>query len=438
MSNDLPTEGNGDRPSSWLACLTSTLARRMLLWILAISAVMAVMATSVQLLFDYQRDVSDLEQAMRYIEENQLPGLADAAWNFHTDALKVQLEGIGRSPWVAGALVRYGPNQAAELTTGAIEVGRPEVLQFPLRRNVGSNVVVVGHIYIAPNLRDLYGRTIHRIAVVLSTQAVKSLVISTCILVLVSGMITRHLTQMAEFAKSFEPGKDFTRFILRRAPRTPPDELTVLANCLNDAYHRLYTAHEFEVRHNEILSKEVSLRTAELREAHQAIAKLATTDRLTSVANRLGLEEAFARELARAERYDSSMAVILTDVDKFKAVNDSFGHQAGDTVLQEFAAILLGEARNTDIVGRWGGEEFLILCPETDAEAAITLAERMRASVAAHGFPVAGNQTSSFGVTAFRSGDTEAALVKRADDALYRAKNSGRNRVECDLPALSP
>jgi diguanylate cyclase (GGDEF)-like protein len=404
----------------------------MLLWILAISAVMAVLATSVQLLFDYQRDVSDLEQAMRYIEENQLPGLADAAWNFHADALKVQLDGIGHSPWVAGALVRYGPNHAAELTAGAIDIGRPEIRQFPLHRNVGSNVVAVGHIYIAPNLHDLYGRTLRRVAVVLSTQAVKSLVISTCILVLVSGMITRHLTQMAEFAKSFKPGRDFTRFVLRRGPKAPHDELTVLANCLNDAYHRLYTAHEFEVRHNEILSKEVALRTAELREAHQAIAKLATTDRLTGLANRLGLEEAFSRELARAERYDNPMAIILTDVDKFKSVNDTYGHQVGDIVLQEISAILVHDARNTDIVGRWGGEEFLILCPETDAEAAAILAERMRASIAAHGFSVVGSRTSSFGVATFRSGDTEAAIVKRADDALYRAKEGGRNRVDCE------
>jgi diguanylate cyclase (GGDEF)-like protein len=405
----------------------------MLLWILAISAVMAVMATSVQLLFDYRRDVSDLEQAMRYIEENQLPGLADAAWNFHADALKVQLEGIGRSPWVAGALVRYGPNQAAELASGAIDLAQPEVLQFPLRRNVGSNVVLVGHVYIAPNLRDLYGRTIRRVAVVLSTQAVKSLVISTCILLLVSGMITRHLTQMAEFAKSFQVGETFSPFTLRRGERARRDELAVLADCLNDAYCRLHTAHEFEVRHNEILSREVALRTAELQEAHRAIAKLATTDRLTGTVNRLGLEEAFARELARAQRYQAPMAVILADVDKFKSVNDSFGHQVGDVVLKEFAEILQSEARHTDVVGRWGGEEFLILCPETDAEAAAVLAERMRSSIAAHDFPQVGTRTGSFGIAAFRADDTEATLVKRADDALYRAKNGGRDRVEREL-----
>jgi diguanylate cyclase (GGDEF)-like protein len=425
-----------DRPRRWwggrLSGMTRGLARRMLLWILAISAVMAVMATSVQLSVDYQRDMSDLEQAMHYIEENQLPALAEAAWNFHADALKVQIEGIGRSPWVAGAMVRYGPNLSAEVSTGDIQIQRPEVLEFPLRRSVGNNVVLVGQIYIAPNLRDLYRRTIDRIAVVLATQAVKSLVISTAILLLVSGLVTRHLTQMAEFAKTFEPGKSFTPFLLRRGRKPPQDELTVLADCLNDAYRRLYAAHEFELRHSEMLSEQVALRTAELREAHEELARIARTDRLTGLLNRLGLDEAFAREIARAERYGKPMAAIIIDVDHFKAVNDTHGHQAGDAVLKEFAVLLAGVARRADITGRWGGEEFLILCPETDIEAACRVAERMRESVAVHDFPQVGPVTGSFGVTAFRPGETEDALVKRADQALYRAKQDGRNRVAWD------
>mgnify|MGYP001809684764 CR=1 FL=1 len=420
---------------SWVSGMTRGVAGRMLLWILVISAVTAVMATSVQLFFDYRRDVSDLEQAMRYIEENQLPGLAEAAWNFHTDALRVQLDGIGHSAWVAGAMVRYGPSQTAELSTGNIHVTQAEVLKFPLLRHVGTKQVLVGEIYVAPNLSNLYGRTINRIAVVLSTQAVKSLVISTSILLLASGMITRHLTAMAQFAKSFEPGKPFAPFVLRRKRQAPHDELAVLSDGLNDAYGRLYAAHQFEVRHNERLSEQVAQRTAELREAHEALAKLATTDRLTGLANRLGLDNAFARELVRAERYGKPLAVILTDIDEFKQVNDTHGHQAGDDVLQEFAAILQREARGSDTVGRCGGEEFLILCPETDLAEALIIAERIRLAVANHTFAAIGNKTSSFGVAALQQSDTEASLVKRADQALYRAKANGRNLVESEQAA---
>lgn len=409
--------------------LASGLARRMLLWILSISAVAALMATSVQLFVDYRRDVSDLEQGLHYIEQNQLPGLADAAWNFNVAGLQVQLDGIGRSPWVAGALLRYGPSQSAELRTGEIPPDGAKSYEFVLQRNA----VVVGKILIAPNLHTLYGRTIDRIAVVLVTQGVKSLVISISILVLTTWMITRHLRQMAEFAKSFEPGKDFVPFVLRRSPQAPSDELTVLADGLNDAYRRLTTAHEFEVRHNEILSEEVTLRTAELREAHHKLAKLAVTDKLTGLLNRLGLEEAFEREIPRAESGQQSLAVILTDIDQFKSVNDTWGHLVGDALLQEFAALLLREARGADVIGRWGGEEFLILCPQTSLEGATLLAERMRGVVAAHVVEPVGHRTSSFGVAAFRPGDTEDSLVKRADDALYLAKQGGRNRVVSEV-----
>nr|WP_316644199.1 diguanylate cyclase [uncultured Roseateles sp.] len=410
----------------WIPGMASGLARRMLLWILAISAVMALMATSVQLFFDYRRDVSDLEQGLHYIEQNQLPGLADAAWNFNAAGLQLQLDGIGRSPWVAGAMVRYGPSQSAELKAGEMDIDERAAYAFPLRRNE----VLVGKIYIAPNLHALYGRTIDRIAIVLATQGVKSLGISISILLLTAGMITRHLTQMAEFAKSFQPGKDFTPFRLRRGPRPPRDELTVLADGLNDAYRRLNTAHGFEVRHNEILSEEVALRTAELREAHEKLIKLSVTDKLTGLLNRLGLEEAFTREIASAEASGRPMALILTDIDQFKSVNDTWGHQVGDTILQEFAAILLREARAGDVIGRWGGEEFLILCPQTSLEEAARLAERMRASVAAQVFSVVGSKTSSFGIAIFRPGDSEDSMVKRADEALYRAKEGGRNRVD--------
>ncbi|SMC25883.1 diguanylate cyclase (GGDEF) domain-containing protein [Andreprevotia lacus DSM 23236] len=409
----------------WVRGIATGLARRMLLWILSISAVAALMATSIQLFFDYRRDLSDLEQGMRYIEQNQLPGLADAAWNFNVAGLRVQLDGIGRSPWVAGATVRYGPSQSAELTTGEIRLDERGIHDFVLQRNG----VVVGKIYIAPNLQTLYGRTLDRIAIVLATQGVKSLVISICILLVTAWMVTRHLTQMAGFAKSFEPGRQFKPFVLRRNPKTPRDELAVLADALNDAYQRLYTAHEFEARHNEILSEEVAQRTAELSDAHRKLARLAVTDRLTGLVNRLGLEETFARELGAAHAGGRALSVIIADIDMFKAVNDTWGHQAGDAVLQEFAAILIREARGNDVVGRWGGEEFLILCPQTGLEGACLLAERMRASVAAHAFPVIGSKTSTFGVASFRSGDSENSLLKRADDALYRAKAVGRNSV---------
>ncbi|MBX9295397.1 diguanylate cyclase [Chromobacterium piscinae] len=408
------------------------LARRMLVWIIGISTTAALIATSVQLFFDYRSDVSELEQGMRYIEQSQLPGLADAAWNFNVAGMQVQLDGIGHSPWVAGATIHYGPSQSAALKTGKLDPDAGRLFEYVLRRNG----VVVGKIYIEPNLHTLYRRTLDRIGIVLATQGGKSLVTSISILLLISWMITRHLTQMAEFAKSFEPGKRFTPFVLRRGPQGPYDELSVLVDRLNDAYGRLQTAHEFQVRHNEILSQEVTQRTTELLEAHRQLAQLAITDKLTGAVNRRGLDEAFKSAIPLADPDSRPLAVILADIDKFKSVNDSRGHLVGDILLREFTSILRRAARATDTVGRWGGEEFLILCPQTTLEQALRLAEHLRASVQAHVFAEIGSKTSSFGVAVLRKGETADDLVKRADEALYQAKEGGRNRVCPEAPDI--
>lgn len=168
---------------------------------------------------------------------------------------------------------------------------------------------------------------------------------------------------------------------------------------------------------------------ADLSRAHRNLERIAVTDRLTGLYNRTKLDEVFANELARAERYGKSLAVILADIDKFKSVNDTYGHQVGDSVLSEFAAIVRKLVRDTDTPGRWGGEEFLVICPHADLNGAHILAERIRATVAGHSFSVVGQKTCSFGVASYRPGDTAETIVKRADEALYEAKQNGRDRV---------
>jgi diguanylate cyclase (GGDEF)-like protein/PAS domain S-box-containing protein len=162
------------------------------------------------------------------------------------------------------------------------------------------------------------------------------------------------------------------------------------------------------------------------------IEELSITDRLTQLYNRLKLDEIFAMKLAIAGRYNTPFSIIMIDIDYFKLVNDTWGHQVGDDVLKEFSAILKNNARETDIVGRWGGEEFLILSPGADLDGAIKLSEKLREKVSSFKFSFAGHKTASFGVSSFHAGDDEKAMIKRADEALYRAKESGRNRVEAE------
>lgn len=156
---------------------------------------------------------------------------------------------------------------------------------------------------------------------------------------------------------------------------------------------------------------------------------LSVTDRLTGVYNRMKLDEVLAAETLRAARSQRPFSVIMLDVDHFKQVNDKYGHQVGDHTLAELAAALRQRLRATDTIGRWGGEEFLLICPDTDLPGVTRLAEMLREHIAGHAFSTRDAQTASFGVASYRAGDTPEDIVSRADSALYRAKHAGRNQV---------
>jgi diguanylate cyclase (GGDEF)-like protein len=159
--------------------------------------------------------------------------------------------------------------------------------------------------------------------------------------------------------------------------------------------------------------------------------ELGRTDALTMLPNRHDLDSTLASEVARAARYGRSVALAMLDLDHFKAVNDSFGHARGDEVLQEVAAVMRGTMRDVDTIYRYGGEEFLVLMPETDCDSGVELCDRLRTAVTSRvTLPNGEHITISGGVAAFPlQADTPTRLIAAADEALYRAKRAGRDRV---------
>jgi len=190
-----------------------------------------------------------------------------------------------------------------------------------------------------------------------------------------------------------------------------------------------YKLHLGRDKMKEALRK-IEEKDKELEVKNKMLEQLAVTDQLTALYNRVRLDETIKQEMIRANRHSSTFGVILADIDLFKSVNDTYGHQVGDQTLVEIAQILKKYSREIDVVGRWGGEEFLIITPYTDTDGVITLAEKLRAHIEQHEFPVIKSKTVSFGVTVYRKEDTHQDLIARADKALYLAKENGRNRVE--------
>jgi diguanylate cyclase (GGDEF)-like protein len=174
----------------------------------------------------------------------------------------------------------------------------------------------------------------------------------------------------------------------------------------------------------------------QLRKRIAEFDRMSRTDALTGLYNRRHLQERFRQADSAALRHDQQLAVIMMDIDHFKRVNDTEGHQGGDDVLREFARRLQGEVREEDVVGRWGGEEFLVILAETDLDGVSASAERIRVAVAGEPFELGDHQiavTMSAGCAAGPAGDPDD-LVRRADVALYQAKAAGRNRIVADVP----
>lgn len=168
------------------------------------------------------------------------------------------------------------------------------------------------------------------------------------------------------------------------------------------------------------------------RNAEQRLDRLATTDPLTMLANRRSVLEFAERELGRRRRSGNVLSIALIDVDNFKAVNDRYGHECGDHVLQEIAERLRGSLRSQDNIGRWGGEEFVLLLPETNLAGAGEVAEKVRQLICLTPFQYQGKSltvTVSVGVCEFQSDDTFATCLACADRALLEAKRDGKNRV---------
>jgi len=181
------------------------------------------------------------------------------------------------------------------------------------------------------------------------------------------------------------------------------------------------------------LNKQIAIAHGKLTQKTKELEHISITDSLTEIFNRRHIEEAFELEIKRAIRHDRDLSIIIFDIDFFKAVNDTFGHQTGDAVLKQFADLVKKNIRSTDILGRWGGEEFLIVCPEIDIQNASHMAWTLCHRIGTETFGEAGTQAASFGVTTLKKGDDTQAMISRADKALYLAKSNGRNQVKTML-----
>lgn len=239
--------------------------------------------------------------------------------------------------------------------------------------------------------------------------------------------ISRPIERLVRLAHRIEREEALPAIKLDRGPL----EVRQLSAALGKMAQTLISQRDELLLSNHELESEVQRRTQDLARANSELLKLARHDALTGLANRRAVDERLQEEFVRCKRSHEPFVVVIADIDFFKRINDTYGHGVGDEVLRQVAALLGARLRESDLVGRMGGEEFIMILPATSAEDGARLADAVRVLIESTPFPVVGAVTASFGVAqADEDLESVAAVMERADRMLYAAKAAGRNRVE--------
>lgn len=404
--------------------ISRRLTRSVFLW----ATGCALLISAVQLVYSYRHVQLEFEDAVREIGETHVPLLSVSIWDIEPDAVRQQVERIAARHEIGYVALSVATGQV--FATGDRDLATKYQAREFVISQPGRPSMSVGKLEVFANPGAFYREVVFSVGAVVIGYGVLTLLICTLVVVLLKRELERPLQAIAGFVSTLTPERLTTPLKLDRPARLERDEIDLVV----DGFKVLQDGIQGHITN---LDHMVAQRTQELEAALASIRELSLLDPLTGCFNRRSFGERIAREIERSVRYQRPLSVVFSDIDYFKAINDTYGHHVGDQVLQSVATCLREELRaDIDWVARYGGEEFVIVLPETDERSAIASAERLRRAIAAC-VPLVGHPllklTASFGVAQLLSDDTADSLVRRADRLLYAAKDAGRNRT---LPLL--
>jgi len=292
---------------------------------------------------------------------------------------------------------------------------------FGLAGNIIYNDSIVGNVVISSNKNIIFAELRIVILIIILGMIIQTFLLWIFFKWVSTVYLHNRLNDIINGLNLIETGAD--KFTPLKVDKKQEDEISAIQKSFNNMAEKLQISHNEMKAYNKELEEKVQERTAQLE-------KISITDRLTGLYNRHKIDSVLENELKRSKRSGSSFSLILIDIDDFKFVNDTYGHQMGDKVLIEIANLLLKNTRVTDTTGRWGGEEFLIITVETQLEVALFLAESIRSKIESYLFPKIDSVTISVGVSSYEQGSTISNMISKADAALYVSKENGKNQVQ--------
>lgn len=428
---------------------SGSLGRRLVLATLAFCIVFTLITVAVRTWSAWQSNLEAMTAELNLIDQVFQRTLSKAIWELDRETLQTQLDSVSRvAPVGRVELHILRPGRAAEVlahrrtehTTSPLAPSLHRVLTYEPYAGAIENV---GTLVLEGDERVLWQRLRREVFSIVVTQVIQSLLLAGLIMWMFNRSVTVHVRHIARHLGDLSPENLHVPLRIAR-PASRQDELSLLEAGVNDLQGKLtaYLARQRQYErdladHRDRLADLVDERTTELRMANARLEELSRIDPLTGVANRRYFDELKDLEFRRALRVGQPLSVLMCDVDFFKRYNDTYGHAMGDQCLKEVAGVLVSTfSRAGELVARLGGEEFVVLLPGLDVGSASMAAERLRQALAARAVEhvassVAPYVTLSIGVAQFEPAmmDRFEQLLQRADQALYRAKDQGRDRV---------
>ena len=403
------------------------LSKQLLRSILVIYLLLTFVVTIVHLSVDYQYTKNNIQNELEQIAKTFHSALQTALWELNDEQLCSIVDGMMHIPLIYGVQIKGSADEVLmnrfQKTTTKIENAK-YYYQFPIYHQMNENSIYLAKVTIYSDDEAIFERLKVGFLMILLNAIIK-----TAVLIFLFFVAFRKYLE--------KPLQDLTNTIVKlRVEATNERKISVdmkydnELKILQDEFNKLLNKISIEENKRIELLKDINQKLEfEVEKRTEELEHIAITDGLTQLYNRTKMDMELQKLEGIYKRYGRVFSVIMIDIDYFKSVNDTFGHQVGDSVLKQFAKILKENIRNTDFIGRWGGEEFLIVCPETSEENATTLALNLRKQIEETLFEKVGHKTMSVGVAQIKDEIDLDNLISNADKALYFAKENGRNKV---------